>query len=98
MQQTFGDLKSHLKARGFDEEQADETVGNIRDLARSGSRSASRAGRKRLREDSVADVEDGTTALERKKARKEEKSRSRLLSLTPKAGSGMKDVKVDYLV
>jgi len=90
---TFDDLKSHLEKRGFDKEQAAETVGGIRDLARSRSRSASRMGRKRGRDELKAIDMDGMTELERKKVRRDEKSKSRLLSLTPKPGSGMKDIK-----
>jgi len=90
--QTFDDLKTHLKSRGFDQGQADDTVGSIRDLAGSRSRSASRMGRKRDRDDRKEEENEGMTEIERKKARREEKSRSRVLSLTPKPGSGMKDL------
>jgi len=92
-EQTFDDLESHLKGRGFDKEQASETVTNIRDFARSRSRSASRMGRKRERSEIKEIAEGGMTELEKKKARREEKSRSRLRSLTPTPGSGMKDLK-----
>lgn len=91
-EQTFDDLQSHLKSRGFDKEQAEETVNNVRDFARSRSRSASRMGRKRER-DEIKDIEEGgMTEKEKKKARREEKSRTRTLSMTPKPGSGMKDL------
>jgi len=96
-EQTFDDLKAHLKSRGFDEEQAKEAVGNVQEHARSRSRSASRMGRKRDREEDQEFEKEGTTELQRKKQKRESKSRSRLLSLTPKAGSGMKDLK-DVLV
>jgi len=87
--QTFEDLQSHLRGRGFDDEQAAETVENIRL-----SRSRSRLGRKRDRTESRGreGEDDGMTELERKKARRESRSKSRLLSLTPKPGSGMKDL------
>jgi len=90
-EQTFDDLESHLRNRGFDDEQAEEAVENVRSAR---SRSGSRAGRKRERSESKSRTEeDGLTELERKKVRRESRSKSRLLSLTPKPGSGMKDLK-----
>jgi nucleolar GTP-binding protein len=89
---TFGDLKKHLLDRGFDDDQAKETVENIRDHAATSSRSRSRMGRKREREDRAQEDKMGMTDLERKKVRREEKSKSRVLSLTPKPGSGLKDL------
>jgi len=88
--QTFDELKDHLRGRGFDDEQAEETVTNIRE-----SRSRSRLGRKRERTASRSRgaEEEGMTELEKKKARRESRSQSRLASLTPKPGSGMKDLK-----
>jgi nucleolar GTP-binding protein len=88
--QTFDDLKTHLRGRGFDKEQADEAVEGVR---ASRSRSASRAGRKRERSESRNAEDESMTELEKKKARRESRSKSRLLSLTPKPGSGMKDLK-----
>jgi len=93
--QTFDDLKEHLRGRGFDDDQAEETVAGIRE-----ARSKSRLGRKRdrsasrskSRKEENGETED-MTELERKKARRESRSKSRLLSLTPKPGSGMKDLK-----
>jgi len=92
-EQTYDDLQSHLKRRGFDEEQAEETIENVKNFARSRSRSASRMGRKRDRDEIKEIEEGGMTGQEKKKARREEKSRTRLASLTPKPGSGMKDLK-----
>lgn len=88
--QTFEELEDHLRGRGFDDEQAAETVANIRE-----SRSRSRLGRKRERTASRSrgpGEEEGMTELEKKKVRRENKSKSRLASLTPKPGSGMKDL------
>jgi nucleolar GTP-binding protein len=88
--QTYDQLEDHLKKRGFDEEQAKETVTGIRE-----SRSQSRLGRKRERTASRSrnPEEEGMTELQVKKARRESRSKSRLASMTPKPGSGMKDLK-----
>jgi nucleolar GTP-binding protein len=91
LQQTFDELKDHLRGRGFDDEQAEGAVAGIRE---SRSRSASRAGRKRDRSSSRGAADEDMTELERKKARRESRSKSRMASLTPKPGSGMKDLKV----
>jgi len=87
--QTFDELKDHLRGRGFDDEQAEETVNSIRE-----SRSRSRLGRKRERTASRSrpGEEEGMTELEKKKVRRESRSQSRLASLTPKAGSGLKNL------
>jgi len=87
--QTLGDFKEHLESRGFDAEQAETAINGVRDAR---SRSASRAGRKRERSSSRGPEQEDMTELEKKKARRDSRSKSRLLSLTPKAGSGMKDL------
>jgi nucleolar GTP-binding protein len=88
-ERTLDDLKTHLRGRGFDTEQTETAIEGIRAER---SRSASRTGRKRERSSSRNPEEENMTELEKKKARRESRSKSRLLSLTPKPGSGMKDL------
>jgi len=92
---TMKDLENQLKERGFDEEQAEGAVEGIRERSRSRSRDPSRVGRKRERSASTskgrADMLD-LTGQDKKKFIREERSRSRTRSLTPAAGSGLKDI------
>eukprot|EP01111_Echinosteliopsis_oligospora_P018840 TRINITY_DN885_c0_g1_i1.p1 TRINITY_DN885_c0_g1~~TRINITY_DN885_c0_g1_i1.p1 ORF type:complete len:679 (-),score=191.05 TRINITY_DN885_c0_g1_i1:117-2153(-) len=83
----FDTLQAHLEDRGFDKDQAEETVEKIRER----SKSRSRVGRKRERSSSRPE-ESGMTEQQVKKFRQAERSRSRATSLTPTAGSGMKDL------
>eukprot|EP01110_Echinostelium_bisporum_P011586 TRINITY_DN5554_c0_g1_i1.p1 TRINITY_DN5554_c0_g1~~TRINITY_DN5554_c0_g1_i1.p1 ORF type:complete len:685 (+),score=286.68 TRINITY_DN5554_c0_g1_i1:149-2203(+) len=89
-EKTYDDLEAHLLERGFDEDQAAETVEKIRER----SQSRSRLGRKRERSMSRGreEAEEGMTRNEKKAKRQEDRSRSRAASLTPKPGSGMKDL------
>jgi len=87
---SLGDLESHLKDRGFTEEQVAESIDKVRDRSRTRSQSAPRSARKRSR--SASAVRNEEENLPEKKKLKRAISRERSVSKTPKPGAGYKNV------